>query len=198
MGIEELFISVFFAIFDFAKLAFFFSIFGIILYKIFTPVLEKIMDKYELTWIKAIFLLNLIVTFVVLELIYLYFYFYGLINAGTFDVELQVNLIDISLAIFGDMVRVIIASIIIAMIFLLSEFFSSMFISYQNDKNYSELIKQFIGIFCGLSVILFIGLFFFSWVPLGLFIYIFYGSVNALPVFSLIPSNILMLTGAII
>lgn len=198
MGIEEPILFLFFSIFDLLKLALFLSIIGIILYKIFTPVINKIMDKYELTWVKSIFLLNLVVIFVVLEIIYLYFYFFGLFNAPVFDLELQPTIMDIFLAIVFDAVRVFIASFIIALIFLLVEFISSSAISYQKEKKYSELAKQFIGILVGVTIVLAIGLLFFEWVPLGLFVYIFYGGVNPVPVFALIPTPILSIIGAIL
>jgi hypothetical protein len=191
-------LGLFFAIFDFTKLVLFFSIIGIVLYKLFTPVLNKIIDKYELSWVKSIFILNFIVTFLLLEFIYVYFFYYGLVNSAIFDVELNPTLWDSLLMIFSEMIRVIIASIIISMILLIIEFFSSMAISYQKEKNYAKIIKQFVGIFFGIAIILFIGLFFFDWVPLGLFIYIFYGGINPLPVFLLIPTHILSMVGAIL
>jgi hypothetical protein len=105
---------------------------------------------------------------------------------------------DIFFAIIFDAVRVFIASFIIALIFLLVEFISSSAISYQKEKKYSELAKQFIGILFGVAIILIIGLLFFDWVPLGLFVYIFYGGVNPVPVFALIPTPILSIIGAIL
>ena len=198
MGIEELIVPLAFAVFDFAKLALFFGVIGLIVYKFFKPLLDKIMYKYELSWVKSVFLLNLVVVFFTVFLVYLYFFYYGLMNAGAFDVDLQPNLIDIFLAILVDAVRIFVASVIIALIVLLTEFLSSLGIAYQKKKKYSATIKQFIGIVFGVSIILILGLFFFDWVPLGLFVYVFYGGVNALPVVPLIPTIILSLMGAIL
>ena len=191
MGIELIFT----AVLDFVKLTLLFGIIALIIYKIFTPILDKIMDKYELSWVKAIFLLNLIVTFAAIMFLYLYFYYYGLINAAPLDVDLQLDLFE-RIAIIGmDAIRVFIGAFILAMVLLFMEFVSSMAIAYQKKYEYSELIKQFVGILFGVAVMAILLLFFFDWVPLGLFVYIFYGGLSDPP---LLPTLILSLTGAIL
>ncbi len=191
MGIELIFT----AVLDFVKLTLLFGIIALIIYKIFTPILGKIMDKYELSWVKAIFLLNLVVTFAAIMFLYLYFYYYGLINAAPLDVDLQLDLFE-RIAIIGmDAIRVFIGAFILAMVLLFMEFVSSMAIAYQKKYEYSELIKQFVGILFGVAVMAILLLFFFDWVPLGLFVYIFYGGLSDPP---LLPTLILSLTGAIL
>ena len=191
MGIELIFT----AVLDFVKLTLLFGIIALIIYKIFTPILDKIMDKYELSWVKAIFLLNLVVTFAAIMFLYLYFYYYGLINAAPLDVDLQLDLFE-RIAIIGmDAIRVFIGAFILAMVLLFMEFVSSMAIAYQKKYEYSELIKQFVGILFGVAVMAILLLFFFDWVPLGLFVYIFYGGLSDPP---LLPTLILSLTGAIL
>lgn len=191
MGIELIFT----AVLDFVKLTLLFGIIALVIYKIFTPILDKIMDKYELSWVKAIFLLNLVVTFAAIMFLYLYFYYYGMINAAPLDADLQLDLFERILIIGVDAIRVFIGAFILAMIILFMEFVSSMAISYQKKYKYSELIKQFAGILFGVAVMAVLLLFFFDWVPLGLFVYIFYGGLSDPP---LLPTLILSLTGAIL
>ncbi len=152
-----------------------------ILYKLLSPLREKIAEKYGLSWIKSCIVFNFSISFIVILLFYLYFFFLGAALAQPQDPELETTFIENILLIVYDSVRIIVASIIIALFLLFFEFVASMGIDLQEKKKYAPIFKQFLGVAVACAVFLLLMLFVFDWVPLGLFIYVMYGSIQPIP-----------------
>ena len=175
----DLLSTILFSIFDFAKLLVPLSIIMFVIYKLFSPLRDKLDDRFELSWLKSVLALNLITTFVVLFGIYLYFFFLGGVLAT--PMEFGYDIFEQLLMILVALVRIIIVTIILSFLLLFFEFVSSFVVESLGKKEYSINTKEFIGIFVSSIIFLILLLFFFSWVPLGIFVYIFYGFLEEMP-----------------
>jgi hypothetical protein len=111
----------------------------------------------------------------------------GYLDAPLRDPETEYNLFEnVSLVLIA-MPRIIISSIILSFLFFFFELIASLFMGKEESKRKSRgWVKEFIGIVVSSLLFLLIFLFVFQWVPLGMFIYIFYGSVKALPLLILV------------
>ncbi len=172
---------VFFSIIDFLVLLIPFTVVSFFVYKFFSIIRKKLSEKYELSWSKSCLLTNFISVFVFLFLVFVYFYFLGGVLAKPIDPEVQYTLIDDLIIIAFASVRIIVASIIAAFLFFFFELVASFAMDSQLKKGKSELYSQFFGVLVSCAVALVLILFVFGWALLGFFIYVFYGSVNPLP-----------------
>ena len=171
---------------DFLKIILPMAIILFILAKMLAPVREKMEKKFSIGWTKSCLLLNFIIIFIIIFGVYLYYFFLGGVLASAQDVELQYNVFE-NLAMVGiDLVRIIVATLLLTFALLFFEFLASFAIQLQEKKKYSVYAKQFLGVLLAVIVFLLLYLFVFNWVGVGLFVYIFYGGVNPLPVM-LIP-----------
>jgi len=174
---------------SFSKLLLLVSIVSFIGYKLFAPVREKIAEKYSLSWMKSCFVFNFLFSFIILLLIYVYFMIIGASIAPVRDPEIEYDLFENILLILIACVRVFVISVILALTLLFFELVASLFMTVKEtrkSKKKSSWIKQFIGVLIASIVFLFLLLFLFSWVPLGLFVFLFYGSLQALPMLILV------------
>jgi len=182
------------AIIDFLKMAIPLTILLFILYKVFSPVKDWFTEKYDFSWMKSVVLLNFIIVFVALLVFYLYFVVTGALGASPIDPDLQYNLGENALMILIGVVRVLISAVILTLVLLFFEFIASLVmdsnIIKSNGKNRksrkqgpqgASLVMQVFGIFVSVVVFLVLFLFLFSWVPLGLVVFIFYGGVKEIP-----------------
>ena len=172
-------------ILDFVKLLALVSIISFVLYKIFSPIREKVAEKYSLSWTKSALLVDFVCVVVLILVTCIYFIYLGAVLAGPIDPELDYNLIDYAVLILACIPRVIIASIALSLMLLFFELVASMFMSSKKEgkknKGKSNWVNQITGIAVSSALFLMLVLFVFNWVPLGIFIYIFYGTLEALP-----------------
>jgi hypothetical protein len=173
-------------IFDFLKFLIITSIIAFVVFKIFSPLREKLVEKYDLTWIKSTLLINIVSIVALITFVYLYFVFLGFSLAVPQQTEIEYTMFEYLLMFGIAFIRILVASIILALALLFFEFLTSILISLQEKTKRGELTKQAIAIIISSAVFLFLVLFVFNWVPLGLFIYIFYGSVNNAPLLMLL------------
>ncbi|MFA6269529.1 MAG: hypothetical protein WCW13_06365 [archaeon] len=170
---------------SFLKLLILVSVVGFVLYKIFSPLREKLAEKYSLSWIKSALLLNFVSIFVLILIVYLYFMIVGVLSAPAMDPALDNTLIDYAVLIISAIPRVLIASLILSLLLLVFELIASFFMvkkeARRSKKTQSLLVNQIVGVVVSCAIFLLLLLFIFDWVPLGLFIYIFYGSIEPLP-----------------
>lgn len=111
----------------------------------------------------------------------------GYLDAPLRDPETEYNLVENIVLVLVAMPRIVIASIILSFLFFFFELVASLFMGKEAAKNKSRgWAKEFFGIIVSALLFLLIFLFVFNWVPLGLFIYIFFGSVKALPLMFLV------------
>jgi hypothetical protein len=177
----------------FLKLLIVFSIAFFVLYKVFSPVKNWLMEKHSLSWIKACFVLNFAVIFLFLLASFIFFAYLASPNPTLVDPELQATLYDQLGVTFVAAIRITIASIILALFLLFFELIASLFMENKGGSGERKekrrartpssygLLHQFIGIIVSCAVFLVLVLFIFDWAPFGLFLFIFYGSVNPLP-----------------
>ena len=180
------FLGLFFGVFDFVKFLVLLTIVSFVLYKLLTPLKDKLVKRFSLNWIKSSLAMNFISIFVVLFIFYLYFIFVGVALAVPQGEGLDFDLWENILLVLIGTVRIIVATIILSLVLLFFEFVASITISYQDKKKYSKTIKEFIGVLVACAIFLILFLFVFNWVALGLFIYIFYGGVSSLPLLVII------------
>jgi hypothetical protein len=175
-----------FGVIDFLKFLLPLAIIMFVVYKLFFPLKEKISDRFEFSWVKSCLLLNLITIFILLFAFYAYFAFIGTSLALPTEVELQHDFVETIALIGFAVVRILIVSIIFSLALLFFEFFASFIITLQKEKEYSDTLKEFVGVLCSSALFLFLFLFIFNWVILGVFVYIFYGVVSELPLLTII------------
>ncbi|MDD4251104.1 MAG: hypothetical protein PHX27_02840 [Candidatus ainarchaeum sp.] len=175
-----------FGVIDFLKFLIPISIVLFILHKIIFPIKEKLSNKYDLSWVKACLLINFVIIFLIIFSSYLYFFFIGGLIAPTGEHIINYDLFENLLLIGLALLRIIIVTIILSIALLFFEFFASFIIELLDKKDYSLTIKLFLGIACSTTIFLVLLFFFFNWVPLGLFVYIFYGFVSDLPLLTII------------
>lgn len=173
--------QIFFSIINFLILLIPLTIISFVIYKLLNPWKEKLIDEKNLSWFKSVFVINFISSFIVIFLIYMYFYFIGIIGAGIIDSELAPTLFEHILFILNDVIRIIIAAIIISLTLVVFEFLAGLGIDLQEERDYSDTIKELLGIAVSLTVFLLLFLFVFDFAFLGLFIYIFFGGVSSPP-----------------
>jgi hypothetical protein len=184
---------IFGTVFDFAKLLFLLSILSFICYKLFAPLREKLADKYSLSWIKSCLVFNIIFIFVLLLFIYLFFVLTGWLNAPIRDPEMEYTLVDDLLMILIASLRIAVTSIILGLFLLFFELVASLFMESKESKasrraknTKNNWVKQFTGIVISSALFLVLFLFVFNWAFFGIFLFVFYGYVNPLPLFLLI------------
>jgi len=169
---------------SFSKLLILVSIISFIGYKLFAPVRERIAEKYSLSWMKSCFAFNFLFSFAVLLIGYIYFMLIGASIAPIRDPEIEYTLIENILLVLIACIRIFVASIILSLILLFFELVASLFMTVKEtrkSKKKASWVKQFIGVLIASIVFLFLFIFIFNWVPLGLFVFIFYGSLQGLP-----------------
>ncbi len=181
-------VDVLFAIIDFLKFLIPLALVLFVLAKILHPLRIRIEEKYELTWIKSTLVINLSIIFLMIFLTYLYFVFLGFSLANPLDAEMEYTAFEYVLMIGIALIRIVVATIILALVLLFFEFVASITTSLLKEKKYSPFVKEFLGVLVATTLFLVLLLFFFNWVPLGLFVYIFYGGISEAPLLSLIIS----------
>lgn len=173
--------SLFFGLIDFIILLIPLIIVSFVLYKMLSPLRIWLAEKYSLSWTKSCLLLNFFLFFVFFVLVFIYYYFLGSAMALPIDPEVKFNLIDDLVVIIIASVRIIVASMILSLIFYFFELLSSFVMDATQRKGKSSFTSQIIGVSVSACIFLVLVLFVFNWALLGLFIYIFYGGVNPLP-----------------
>ena len=125
-----------------------------------------------------------------ITIVFVYFMIVGFFNAPLRDPTTEYTFIENVVLVLIAMPRIIVSSIILAFLFFFFELVASLFMGKEdtskNKKKSRGWAKEFYGIMISSLIFLLIFLFIFSWVPLGLFIYIFLGSTKALPLMFLI------------
>ncbi len=178
---------IFETLFDLIKLLILASVAGFVLFKIFSPARKWLEEKYSLSWSKSCLILNFSTFFIFLIVVFIYFMLIGYLDAPLRDPETEYNLVENIVLVLVAMPRIVIASIILSFLFFFFELVASLFMGKEAAKNKSRgWAKEFFGIIVSALLFLLIFLFVFNWVPLGLFIYIFFGSVKALPLMFLV------------
>ncbi|VVB74809.1 Uncharacterised protein [uncultured archaeon] len=156
-----------------------------VIYKIFSPARQWLAKRLNLSWIKSSLLLNFAAMLVLIFAIYIAFMWLGSISAIPRDPDLDYNIFENFTLLFAASGRLVVAAILTSFILLFFEMIASFFMgsndSRKGKKERNELVSQAIGILIMSAVFILLLLFVFDWVPLGLFIYIFYGSINPLP-----------------
>ena len=169
-------------IFDLIKLLILASIGGFILFKIFSPIRKWISDKYYLSWSKSCLVLNFLTFFILITVVFVYFMLMGYFNAPLRDPATEYTLFENISFVLIARPRIIIACIILSFLFFFFELIASFFMGKDELKKKSRSwLKEFYGIMLSSLLFLLLFLFVFNWVPLGLFIYIFFGATKALP-----------------
>jgi len=171
-------------VFDFVKLLLVFAIVSFIAYKLFSPVREKIAQKYSLSWAKSVLLLNFVIIFLIIILTYLFFMYVGISAAPLRDPDLDFNFVETIVLFLSAVPRLFVAGVILALLLFFFELLASFFMTKKEIKKGKEKnswLKQFVGICVSCAVCLVLVLFVFDWLPLGLVLFIFYGTVKALP-----------------
>jgi hypothetical protein len=180
------------SVIEFLRLLLLVSVFSFILYKIFSPVREKLADKYDLSWIRSCLALNFIVIFVGILLFYLFFMYIGAVSAPIRDPDIEFQLTDEVVLVLIASLRILVISIILSISVLFFELLASLFMTKKGGSSKKRVttgsiwLRQFIGIVIASAVFLLLLLFVFDWVPLGLFVFIFYGSIQPLPLIVLL------------
>ena len=173
---------VFSTIIDFAFLLIVFSIITFFVYKFFSWVRKTVAEKYDLTWMKSVLVVNFVSVFLFLLLVFAYYYFLGGLLAKPIDPEVQYNIVDDLVVFLFASVRILVASLIATFLLLFFELVASFFIDSQLEKGRSKLFSEFFGVVIACAVALILFLFVFNWAILGFFVYVFYGSISSLPV----------------
>lgn len=173
---------IFGSIFDLVKLLLLASIIGFILFKIFSPLRKKLEEKYSLSWIKSCLAINFSAFFILIFIAFVYFMLIGYLDAPLRDPETEYTIFENVMLVLIAVPRMIIASVILSFLFLFFELVASMFMGEVSKKKSSRgWGKEFFGISISSLLFILLLLFVFQWVPLGLFIYVFFGSTKALP-----------------
>ncbi len=183
-------------IIDFIVLLVVLSAFSFVLYKIFSPLREKLAKRFSLSWVLLAILLNFIIIFVFLVIVFIYFMALGYISAPMSDPSLSFNAFENLAIFFIALPRVIITSIILTLLLLFFEFFASFVMELvpQSKKKLTAMKKtphfkagempifsQILGVVSSCALFLLLYFLLFDWVPLGLFVYLFYGGISPLP-----------------
>ncbi|MFA6065216.1 MAG: hypothetical protein WCW44_01375 [archaeon] len=173
---------------DFVKLLLLLSIVSFGLYKIFSPVRTWIEKKYFLSWIQSVLVFNLVFIFLALALFYFYFVFVGFSSAPVRDPSMEMDLFENIFRIAVSLGRILIASVILSIFLLFFELVASMLMkskevksSKKSKSSSNNWVSQFIGVLVASAIFLVLILFVFDWAIYGLFIFVFYGGVNPLP-----------------
>ncbi len=186
--------EVIFAVFDFLKLAIPMAVLVFVIYKALAPVKNWLSEKYNLSWMKSVVLLNFIIIFGFLALFYLYFAATGALKAAPIAPELEYTLGENALLLAIGLVRVLIASVILTLALLFFEFIASLAMdskiinigaknvhSKKHGEESASIVMQFFGVLVTVVIFLILFLFVFQWVPLGLVVFMFYGGVKEIP-----------------
>lgn len=155
---------------------------GFVAYKLGQPLLEALMKRYSLSWIKACIILNFAVAFAWLFFFYIYFILIGSAAGAPIDEDSQLTLLENIGVILFDSIRIAVTAITVSFSLLFFEFIASIIISVQKKNRYPVLLKQLIGVFGAAALFLVLVLFFFDWALFGLFIFTFYGKIRAVPI----------------
>lgn len=183
-------------ILSFVKLWVPFAIICFVLYKIFSPLRKKLADDHNLSWIRSSLLLNFVIFFVLLLVVFLYFFAIGAFASPNRGPELDYTVAENALILLFGVGRIIVASVILAIVLLFFEMLNS-FITEANllgPKSSSrkpkepELLSQLVAVFITSAIFLVLLLFLFDWAILGLFVFVYYGQVTPTPLlFAFLP-----------
>jgi hypothetical protein len=178
------------SIIEFIKLFLLVFIPSFILYKIFSPIRVKLAERLNFSWVKSSLLLNFIVMLVLVFVVYILFMYLGQVSAVPRDPDLDYDFLDNVLLILASSGRIIVSAILLSFVLLFFEMIASFSMGIgehrRGKKQRNELLTQAVGIGIMSIIFLLLLLFVFDWVPLGLFVYIFYGSLNPLPLMVLL------------
>lgn len=183
-------------IIDFAVLLFVLSVVSFVLYKIFSPLRDKLAKRFSISWALSVLILNFVLIFIFILIVFIYFMILGYIYAPPLDPSLSFDTFENLMIFFISVPRILITSIILSLFLLFFEFFASFVMELvpQSNKKIDtrkatspEIIKtpifsQIIGVVASCALFLLLYFLMFDWVPLGLFIYLFYGEINPLPI----------------
>ncbi|MFA5930765.1 MAG: hypothetical protein WC821_00470 [archaeon] len=176
---------------SFLKLLLLVSIISFIGYKIFSPVRQKIAEKFSLSWTKSCLVFNFVFIIAFLLLVFVYFMSVGILGAPARAEDIDYNLGDNILLLASSLPRLIVSSIILSLLLYFFELVASLFMVQKalkkKVKPTNDWVSQFKGVLVASALFLILILFVFDWVPLGLFVYIFYGSLKVLPVLFIVP-----------
>ncbi len=151
------------------------------LYKVLSKAREHLVEQYELSWTRSCLALNFIMFFAIFFITYLYFFFIGASLAVQLDPEVEYTILDNLSVLFFASIRMVVASIILAIGLYFFELVGSFVIDSQKKSKRSKIVKELIGICVSCALFLLLFLLVFNWAALGLFVYVFYGGVKALP-----------------
>ena len=170
---------------EFLKLLILVSVVSFIGYKLFSPLREKLAEKYSLSWLKSCLALNFILIFVITLLAYIYFMYAGAALTQLVVEETQFDLGDNIIFVVLALPRILISTLVLSLALLFFEFIGVFFMedrkassSRKSKKPVNNWLKQAIGVVVASMVFLLLVLFVFNWVSLGLFVYIFYGALK--------------------
>lgn len=186
---------IFSSLIDLTKLLLITSIIGFVLFKIFSPLREKFAEKYSLSWSKSCLFLNFIIFFVLILVVFVLFMVIGFLDAPLREPGLEYDFFENVLLVLIAVPRIFISALILSLVFFFFELIASMFMrkeeidsiqpikikTRKKQVSSSNWLDEFKGIAISSLVFLILLLFVFNWVPLGLFIYIFYGSLSQIP-----------------
>ncbi len=163
-----------------------------IVYKILNLAFAWLRKEKKISWIKSALVLNFVFIFVLLLLAYVVPFLLTNSTYVPFDEEVQPTIVEYLIYFFTQpLLRIIVASIILGIFLLFFEFVGNVLLEYQKKRKYSHLLKEFVAIFVTCAIFIILLLFVFSWAPLGLFVYIFYGKINEAPLLILSVASII-------
>ncbi|MDD3159821.1 MAG: hypothetical protein PHQ98_02545 [Candidatus ainarchaeum sp.] len=174
---------------DFFKFVIPLAVLFLIVYSILEFFQKKLNSKYNLSFIKSFFIINSIFIFIAILAFYLYFILIGylLVDSSAVNPDLAYTLVENIFMVLSGVFRILLISIILSLVFLSIELFYSVVFDVLKKNISNELIRKFISSIITIAIFMLIFVFFFSWVPIGIFVYVFYGgAVNQVPLFLLI------------
>jgi hypothetical protein len=167
--------------YDFLVLLIPLSIIAFIGSKLLSKLRVKIEERFNLDWLKSIFITNFVIIFVAIFLIYIYFILIGVVTAEFRTVELEYNIFENLILLGMGGIRILITTLILSLFLLFFEFVFSIVVDLLEEKEWSITVKEFIAVLVTALIFLILFLFLFSWAAFGLFIYVFYGGVSSGP-----------------
>lgn len=174
-------ISFFAMFYDFLILLIPLTIISFIGSKLLSKVRVRIENRFNLDWMKSIFITNFLLIFIIIFLTYLYFIFIGAALAEFRATEIEFDFFENLLLVGLGAIRIFIVTIILSLFLLFFELLHSIIVELFENKEWSDIVKELVAvlIICIIFLILLLSL--FSWAIFGIFVYIFYGGVSSAP-----------------
>ncbi len=173
---------IYWSIVNFIQILLLFGFFGFIIYHIFQPIHNYLINEKNFKWINACLLINFLVFFIVITIAYLVPFISSLGLGPAMEEFLVITPLEYLIYFLTEpLLRIILAAVILSLIMLFFEFLVSLFLDMQDEKKYNLLLKEVIAVLGSTAIFIFLLLFVFDWVPLGLYVFIFFGGVGSLP-----------------